>query len=127
MPPQFPDPPFYLITSVNGRCLELGGGGTYAECQSLLQELRDVFGASYSEHLEYGDRPECDKEKGYWNVEIFGQEFFLMRVRGDGITLWGPKPPADVDGFLKVARHFGAQEYLTWWQRIGRWFRPEAR
>ena len=113
--------PYFVISKTDGPCLELGGDGTYQACQELLRELQEVFGARYSEHLDGGNNPGNDKEHGYWNVEIFGQEFFVMRSRGYGICLWGPRPPADVRGFLRVAAHFGARERMSPLKRIAYW------
>src|SRR5579864_4494653 len=102
--------PFFVIDKIHGGGLDLGGDGSYHACQAFLRELQEVFGARFSEHLESGICPGADKEKGYWNVEMFGQDFFVMRHRGYGICIWGPKPPADIKGFLRVADHFGARE-----------------
>lgn len=121
------DTPFFVIDRTHGRCLELGGDGSYEACQALLRELEDVFGARYTEHLEWGVRPDSDKEKGYWNVEMFGQHFFVMRDRGCGMCLWGPNPPADIQGFLRVAAHFGAQERVPFLTRIARWLHLTSR
>lgn len=115
-----PDAPFFVNDKRHGRCLYLGGDGSYEECQALLRELQDVFGARYSEHLENGPCPGADKEEGYWNVELFGQDFFVMRSRGDGTCLWGPASPADIHGFLRVADYFGAHERMSLLSRIVR-------
>lgn len=115
------DTPFFVIDEVHGRCLELGGDGSYDSCQRFLKELQHTFAATYSEHHEAGPRPDCDKEKGYWNVKMFGQDFFVMRVRGDGMCIWGPKPPADIRGFLRVVELFGASERMSLMKRIARW------
>lgn len=122
-----PDTPFFVIDKIHGRCLELGGDGSYEACQAFLRELQEVFDARFSEHLEWGVCPGADKEKGYWNVEIFGQEFFVIRDRGYGMCLWGPKPPADIEGFLPVAEHFGARERMSLVKRIARWLHPTTR
>ncbi|MFC1597075.1 tetratricopeptide repeat protein [Planctomycetota bacterium] len=52
---------------------------------------------------------------------MFGQDFLVMRLRGDGMRLWGPNPPADIQGFLRVAEHFGAREHVPLFTRITRW------
>jgi len=113
-------PPYYIVDQKDAPYLELGGTGSYQECQALLQEFQRVFGATYSVHLEVGDHPEYDKEKGYWSVRMFGQEFLLMRHRGVGMSLLGPRPPADVRGFRQVAEHFGARESVSWLTKMAR-------
>ncbi|MEI8379185.1 MAG: hypothetical protein WCJ09_03595 [Planctomycetota bacterium] len=123
------DTPFYPNDEIHGRCLELGGDGSYESCQRLLSELQETFSATYSEHVESGPRPdwkEGEKEHGYWNVKMFGQDFFVMRVRGDGMCIWGPKPPVEIQGFLRVAHHFGASERVqpvSFITRVARWLR----
>ena len=89
-------------------------------CSTLVAE----FEADYSQHLETGPCQDSDKDKGSWNVTMFGQEFFVMRDPGYGICLWGPKPPADLSGFLRIAAHFKAVEFLTWQQRLVRFRLP---
>lgn len=115
------DTPYYVIDDKHGGCLTLGGDGSYQACQVFLHELQEVFGAQYSKHLEWGECPESDKEKGYWTVEMFGQRFFVMRDRDHGLWLSSPRPPADMSGFLRVARHFGAREQMSLGKRIARW------
>jgi ADP-ribosylglycohydrolase len=113
--------PYFVITRTDSPILELCGDGTVQACQELLHELQDVFGARYSKHLDGGNNPDNDKEHGYWHVDMFGQEFFVMRSRGHGICLWGPKPPADISGFIRVAAHFGARERMSPLKRIAYW------
>lgn len=116
---RFPDPPYYFIDK-HGCTLELGGSGSYDACQQLLRELEQAFAAVCTLHLESGHHPEHDKEKGYWNIEMLGQQFFLMRHRGFGQTLWlsqGTSP----DAFLQVARHFGATEHKSTLQKLLAW------
>ena len=48
---KLPKPPFYIIDTTHGRCLELDADGSYRGCQSLLNELATTFGAQYSNHL----------------------------------------------------------------------------
>ncbi|HUQ72544.1 MAG TPA: hypothetical protein VM165_23655, partial [Planctomycetaceae bacterium] len=60
-------------------------------------------------------------------VRMFDQDFFVMRHRDYGMCLWGPNPPADVAGFLRVAEHFGAKEQTTAAGRITRWFSMPVR
>jgi hypothetical protein len=48
------DKPFFVIDKIHGRCLELGGDGSYQACQALLRELQTVFGAQFTEHLDCG-------------------------------------------------------------------------
>lgn len=121
------DTPFFVVDKIHGRCLELGGDGSYEACQTLLRELQEVFGARFSEHLECGTRPDADKEKGYWNVELFDQHFFVMRDRGYGMCIWGPQEPADIDGFLRLAEHFSAREQVSFVKRVTRWLHPAKR
>lgn len=116
-----PQPPYSVRNRINGRCLEFGDDGTCESCQTLIRELKQIFGAPAAEHLEAGPRPFDDKEKGYWIIHIEGEEFFLMRERGCGTCLWGPRPPADPSLFLRVAGHFGAREYVSWPGRTARW------
>ena len=120
-------PPFYMIDKTHGRLLELGGDGSFQACQAFLRELVEHFGAEYREHLECGSCPDMDKETGYWNVEMFGQAFFVMRDRGRGMCIWGPQPPADIGGFLRVAAHFKAREYVPAAVRVGRFLHLSKR
>lgn len=122
-----PEPPYFVINKRCGRCLALGGDGSYDACLSLLGELERAFGARASVHLESGHCPGADKEKGYWNIEMFGEDFFLMRHRGFGICLWGPSPPAAVAGFLRVAAHFDAREHLSFFGRLAKRLRLSGR
>ncbi len=121
-----PPPPYCLIDRTHGCCLELAADGSYESCLEFLAETGTLFNAEYSEHLETGPYPNSDKDKGYWNVKMFGQEFLVMRHRGYGLCIWGPEPPGDVSGFLRVAKHFGAIEFLTWQQRIARALRLDS-
>ena len=125
---QPPKPPFFVIDKVHGRCLELDADGSYESCQQFLFTLAAEFDADYSKHLEAGPRPDSDKDKGYWNVTMFGQEFFVMRARGYGICIWGPEPPADINGFLRIAAYFKAVKFLTWQQKLAGFLvgRPSA-
>jgi len=107
-----PRPPYFVIYKVHAPCLELDSDGSYESCLQFLSTLETQFGAEYSEHLEAGPRPHAHKEKGYWNVQMFGQDFFVMRRRGYGLCIWGPKPPEELTGCLRIAEHFGAVEYL---------------
>lgn len=79
--------PYYVIDKVHAPCLELGGDGSYQKALRFLDELKVIFGARCEKHLEQGPRPELDKEKGYWNVYMFGETFFFMRDRGCGMCL----------------------------------------
>jgi len=115
------DTPYFVIDKIHGRCLMLGGDGSYDGCVNFLQELQRTFGARFTKHWEAGPRPDSDKEKGYWDVEMFGQQFGVMRTRGDGICLWGPKPPAAIDGFLRVCQHFGAVQRKSFLGRALSW------
>ena len=112
--------PYYVINKVNGRCLEMGGDGSYPSAVTFLNELTQCFGALCEKHLEWGSRPEWDKEKGYWRVQMFGEAFFFMRHCGYGMCLWGPKPPVSDANFLRVCQHFGAAEKVTRLQRVAR-------
>jgi len=117
-----PPPPYFMIDKVHGRYLELESDGSYESCQAFLAALGKNFKATYSVHLDAGPQLWNDKEHGYWNVRMFGQEFFVMRVRGDGMCVWGPKPPEDISGFLRVAEHFHAVEFRTWQTKVARCF-----
>jgi hypothetical protein len=113
---RLPQPPYFVVNKTCGRCLELGGDGSYQACQAFLRELQERFDAQFQARLE---RPAGgDKEKGYWDVVMFGQEFFVMRDREFGTCLWGPRPPADIHGFLRVAKLFGAREHLSLLKRV---------
>ena len=106
------------MDKTHGRCLEPDADGSYESCEQLLTTLAEEFGAVYSKHLDAGPCPGSDKDKGYWNVTMFGQNFFVMRDRGHGISLWGPDTPEDPTGFLRVAARFQAVEHITWQQKI---------
>jgi hypothetical protein len=121
---QPPKPPYFVIDKTHGRCLELDADGTYESCQHLLSTLATQFNAVHSRHLEPGPQP--DSDKGYWNVTIFGQQFFVMRHRGYGICVWGPKPPADLNGFLRIAEYFKAVEFVTWQRKLARFLRRRS-
>ena len=113
-----PKTPYFTIDKPHGRCLALAADGSYESSVEFLSTLTTQFNAAYSEHLEAGPRPHSDKDKGYWNVKMFGQGFFVMRDRGYGLWIWGPKPPADPAGFLRIAEYFGAVEYVTWQRKL---------
>lgn len=114
---RFPKAPFFVVNGT--RCsLVLDSDGSYESCQQFLETLAREFGAEYSVHLEAGPQPQCDKEKGYWNVTMFRQDFFVMRERGYGIYLWGPESSADTDGFRRVAAYFDTVEFKTWQRRV---------
>ncbi|WP_339748936.1 hypothetical protein [uncultured Rubinisphaera sp.] len=113
-----PKPPYYMIDATHGRCLELDADGSYTSCQTLLTELANTYGAQYSNHLDPGPTPGSGKDKGYWNLKLFGQDFFLMRQGGYGICIWGPSAPADLSGFLRLADHFDAIEFINWPRRL---------
>lgn len=104
-----PQTPYFVINKSWGPCLELGGDGSYHACQALLHELQERFDAQFHVRL---DAP-IGADKGYWDVVMSGQEFFVMRDRAHGTCLWGPKPPEDVHGFLRVAELFGAREHIS--------------
>jgi hypothetical protein len=113
-----PQPPYFVMDTTHGRCLELAADGSYDSCRDFLSTLESHFQAEYSEHMDAGPRPHSDKDKGYWKVNMFDQDFFVMRHRGYGLCIWGPGPPADVSGLLRIAEHFEAVEFVTWQQRI---------
>ena len=115
-----PQPPCFVINKTCGRCLDVVSDGSYESCLQFLSTLETHFDAEYSVRLDAGPRPHSDKDKGYWDVKMFGQDFLVMRNRGYGLCIWGPKPPADLSGFLQVAAHFGAIEFLTWQQKLVR-------
>jgi len=117
---QPPQPPYYLIDTTHGRCLELAADGSYESCRNFLSTLENQFQAEYFEHMDAGPCPNSNKDQGFWTVNMFGQDFFVMRHRGYGLCIWGPKPPADVTGFLRIAEHFQAVEFVTWQRRIAR-------
>jgi len=115
-----PKPPYFVIDKRYGGCLELAADGSYESCMAFLSTLESQFNAECSKHLEVGPRPHADKDKGYWTVKIFGQDFFVMRDRGYGLCISGPKAPADLSGFLCIAAYFGAVEYVTWQRKLMR-------
>lgn len=118
--------PYYVVDKIHGRYLMLGGDGSYDACVNFLQGLQHTFGARFTKHWEAGPRPDGYKESGYWDVEMFGQQFGVMRNRGDGICLWGPKPPEAIDGFLRVCQHSRAVEKRSVLKRIGSWLTGRA-
>lgn len=113
-----PQPPDFVIDEAHGRCLELAADGSYKSCLQFHSTLETHFNAEYSKHLEAGPRPHSDKDKGHWNVTMFGQGFTVMRDRGYGICIWGAQPPADLRGLLRIAAHFGAVEFMTWQKKL---------
>ena len=115
------DPPYYVIDKIHGRCLMLGGDGSYDECVNFLQGLQRTFGATFTKYREAGPRPDGYRDCGYWDVDMFGQQFYVMRVRGEGICLWGPKPPEPIENFLRVCQHFRAVEKRSVLKRLGTW------
>lgn len=122
-----PKPPYFVIDKVYGPCLEVDADGSYESCQRFLSTLGAEFDAVYSNHLDAGPRPYADKDKGYWNVKVFGQDFFVMRDRNFGtLCIGGPKLPADPTGFLRIAAHFNAIEFLTWQQKLARFLHPRS-
>jgi hypothetical protein len=102
--------PYYFVEGPYARCLELGGDGSYRTAQLFLGMLKKQFEARIWVEIESGERPGVDKEKGYWSIEIRGERLFFMRSRGDGMCLWGPKPPGSLDVFLRIARFVGAEQ-----------------
>ena len=113
-----PMPPYYMIDGTGGGILELDADGSYESCQRLLTALAEHFDAEYAVHLDSGPQPHSDKDKGYWNITMFDQEFFLMRDRGYGICISGPKHGTDTSGFLRLTKHFKATEFRTWQQKL---------
>lgn len=112
-----PTRPWFRVDRVQGGTLVLACDGDYESCQSVLRDLSRVFGATWSRHLDPGPGKH-DKDKGYWNISMFDDEFFLMREGGSGIYIWGATPPADPSSFLRVALYYNAVEFVTWQQRL---------
>ena len=104
------EPPYFEVPPREAPLLELAARGTHEECLELLRVLQERFGAVRTGSWDPGPTTN-DKEKGYHFLLIRGQEFVLMRDRGYGICLTGPKPPASAETFREIASAFGAPEY----------------
>ena len=123
-----PEPPYFVFRRKHAPSLELASDGSQDACRAFVQTLQGCFGARVTEVRDGGTIPDdlyplpYDKEKGYYFLQIDGQEFLLMRDRGCGMCLWGPKPPESPATFLEIARYVGAVERRTPIQQVLAWF-----